>query len=114
MRWQLWRGQGGLLTSPSFVPLALFTSLTLSLLMLATIWSCEQENAATLRHEAAALQAAIRTERDDFVSRAAQVARTKPRADATTAAEDEAFTPVSSFAHIFVVDLSTGAARADD
>jgi len=114
MRWQLWRGQGGLLTSPSFVPLALFTSLTLSLLMLATIWSCEQENAATLRHEAAALQAAIRTERDEFVSRAAQIARTEVRAEARTAAEDELPRPVSPFAHIFVVDLSTGAGRPDD
>jgi diguanylate cyclase (GGDEF)-like protein len=114
MRWQLWRGQGGLLTSPSFVPLALFTSLTLSLLMLAAIWSCEQENAATVRHEAAALQAAIRTERDEFVLQAAQIAGIGARADATTTAKDELSRPVSSFTHIFVVDLSTGAGRPDD
>ena len=75
MRWQLWKEQGGLLTSPSFVPIALFTSLTLAALMLASIWAREAENGSAAQREAAALRTAIAVERQELVARAAFLAR---------------------------------------
>ena len=114
MRWQLWRGQETLLTSPSFVPLALFTSLTLAFLMLATIWSCEQENAAAARQEAAALRAAIAAERQELVAGVAQLANADT-AEGTAAAEFKASSgPPLRLREVFVIDLNTGAARQDD
>jgi diguanylate cyclase (GGDEF)-like protein len=116
MRWQLWKGQGGLLTSSSFVPLALFTSLTLAFLMLATIWSCEDENTAAVRREAAALQAALTAERHDLVAHAAWLAHIDADISGTAAAE----LPSSGsamhllFNEVFIVDLATGAARQDN
>ena len=115
MRWQLWRAQASLLISPNFVPFALLTSLTLASLMLATIWSCETENAAARGQEAAAVQAALSAERQDLVRRAAQLAHADAQIGGTAAAEFEP--PVSilpiAFDQVFVIDLATGAARQD-
>jgi diguanylate cyclase (GGDEF)-like protein len=98
------------LTSPSFVPIALFASLTLAVLMLAAIWSCENENAAALKSEAAALQAALATERHELISQAARLARYDDDVAAGTAAA-ELPRSASLFDEIFVVDLETSAAR---
>ncbi|MEA2856041.1 MAG: hypothetical protein QOH98_362 [Methylobacteriaceae bacterium] len=116
MRWQLFRAQGGLLTSPSFVPFALFTSLTLAFLMLATIWSCEAENVAAARKEIAAVQVALAAERHDLVHRAAQLAQMDAKISGTAAAE---FLPPASllttdFDQVFIVDLESGATRQDN
>jgi diguanylate cyclase (GGDEF)-like protein len=113
MRWQLWKEQGGVFASSGFVPLALFTSLTLAFLMLATIWSCEEENMAAIRREAAALQAALATERYELVAHAAWLARIDEDISGTAAAE---LPPPRSamhrpFGEVFVVDLETGATR---
>ncbi|MBV8849168.1 MAG: EAL domain-containing protein, partial [Methylobacteriaceae bacterium] len=103
------------MTSPSFVPLALFTSLTLAVLMLATIWSCEAENAAAARRERAALRAAITVERNALVSQVAHLTRLDTGAEGTAAAEFEsALRAPIAFDNIFVVDLNTGAALQDD
>jgi diguanylate cyclase (GGDEF)-like protein len=116
MRWQLWKGQGGLLTSSSFVPIALFTSLTLAVLMLATISSCEEENAAAARQEAAALQAGITAERQHLISRAQRLAHTDEDVSGTAAPELLQLRSRASalFTEIFIVDLETNAARQDD
>ena len=116
MRWQLCKGQGSLLTSSSFVPIALFTSLTLAVLMLATIWSCEEENAAAARQEAAALQAAITAERQHLMSRATLLAQADEDVSGSAASELLQARPRDStpFTEIFIVDLETNAARQDD
>src|SRR4051812_6170113 len=110
MRWQLWREQGGLLTSPSFVPIALFASLTLAVLMLAAIWSCENENAAVVKSEAAALQAGLAAERLELVSQAARLARSPDDQVAGTAAAERPHA-ASIFDEIFIVDLEASTAR---
>jgi diguanylate cyclase (GGDEF)-like protein len=104
------------LTSRSFVPIALFTSLTLAFLMLATIWSCEEENAAAVRQEAAALQGALTAERQHLVLRAARLARAEEDVKGTAAAEfQQSRSRVSAlFNEIFIVDLETSAARQDE
>jgi diguanylate cyclase (GGDEF)-like protein len=112
MRWQLWREQGGLLTSPSFVPIALFASLTLAVLMLAAIWSCENENAAALRSEAAALQSALAAERHELVSQAARLAGSQEDHVAGSAAAELPHA-ATGFDEIFIVDLETSTARQD-
>jgi diguanylate cyclase (GGDEF)-like protein len=116
MRWQLWKEQGGLLTSASFVPIALFTSLTLALLMLATIWSCEEENAAAARQEAAALRAALTAERQHLIVRAQRLARADEEIGGMAAAElpPARSRPSQVFAETFIVDLVTVAARQDE
>src|ERR1700744_5660480 len=115
MRWQLWREQGGLLTSSSFVPMALFTSLTLAFLMLATIWSCEEENAATMRREAAALQAALSAEREHLVVQAALLARTDEDVGGAAAEPPPGRSRDSPLFHeVFAVDLAANATPQDE
>ena len=116
MRWQLWKEQGGLLTSPSFVPIALFTSLTLAALMLASIWAREAENGSATQREAAALRTAIAVERQELVARAEFLARADEDVSGMAAAELPRMLPAHArlFSEVFIVDLKTGAARQHD
>src|SRR6478609_954921 len=113
MRWQLWKEQGGLLTSPSSVPIALFTSLTLAALMLAAIWARGAENGSATQREAAALRTAIAVERQELVARAAFLARADEDVSGMAAAELPRMLPAHArlFSEVFIVDLKTGAAR---
>jgi diguanylate cyclase len=116
MRWQLWKGQGGLLTSPSFVPIALFTSLTLASLMLATISACDQENTEAARREAVALRNAIAAERQELVARASFLAQVDADVSGTAAAELPRVLPPNArlFRDVFIVDVASGEARQHD
>jgi diguanylate cyclase (GGDEF)-like protein len=90
--------------------MALFTSLTLAFLMLATIWSCEEENAAAMRSEAAALQAALSAERQHLIVRAAHLARIDEDVSGAAAEPPPGRSEDSPlFTQVFTVNLATNA-----